>query len=87
MVLILTQRETTVSICHAKIRDLTEFTSMADVIAVGVGHPNFIAAPIMRKGAVVIDVGTNGRPGGTCDLNAVRTEASCRASIPGGLGP
>jgi len=43
MALMLMQREATVSVCHAKTRDLGEFTRLADLLVVAAGHPSLIS--------------------------------------------
>ena len=40
MALMLMQHEATVCICHAKTRDLAQFTLLADVLVVAAGYPN-----------------------------------------------
>lgn len=53
MALMLMQRDTTVAICHAKTRDLAQFTLLADILVVAAGCPNLIL-PMVRTGADVI---------------------------------
>jgi len=40
------QHEATVCICHAKTRDLAQFTLLADVLVVAAGYPNLILPQI-----------------------------------------
>jgi methylenetetrahydrofolate dehydrogenase (NADP+)/methenyltetrahydrofolate cyclohydrolase len=91
MALMLMQREATVSVCHAKTRDLAQFTILADILIVAAGCPNLIVAPMVKSGAVVIDVGINrlpdGRLVGDCDFEGVRKRASMMTPVPGGVGP
>jgi methylenetetrahydrofolate dehydrogenase (NADP+) / methenyltetrahydrofolate cyclohydrolase len=91
MALMLMQREATVSICHAKTRDLAQFTLLADVLVVAAGHPNLILPQMVRTGAVVIDVGINrlsdGRLVGDVDFEGVAEKASYITPVPGGVGP
>jgi len=91
MALMLMQKEATVSVCHAKTRDLAQFTILADVLIVAAGRPNLITAPIVKRGAVVIDVGINRLPDGSItgdvDFPAVREKASFITPVPGGVGP
>jgi methylenetetrahydrofolate dehydrogenase (NADP+)/methenyltetrahydrofolate cyclohydrolase len=89
--LMLMQREATVCICHAKTRDLAQFTLLADVLVVAAGQPNLILPQMVRTGAVVIDVGINrlphGRLVGDVDFEGVREKASYITPVPGGVGP
>lgn len=91
MALMLMQREATVSICHAKTRNLGEFTRLADILVVAAGYPGLITAPMVKPGAVVIDVGINrlpdGRLVGDCDFEGLRTKAAYLTPVPGGVGP
>lgn len=91
MALMLMQREATVAICHIKTRDLAQFTILADILVVAAGKPNLITAPMVKTGAVVIDVGINRLPDGTLvgdvDFDAVKKKASYITPVPGGVGP
>ena len=91
MALMLLQKEATVAVCHVKTRDLAQFTILADILIVAAGKPNLISAPMVRTGAVVIDVGINrladGRLVGDVDFEAVREKASHITPVPGGVGP
>jgi methylenetetrahydrofolate dehydrogenase (NADP+)/methenyltetrahydrofolate cyclohydrolase len=91
MALMLMQRDATVCICHAKTRDLAQFTLLADVLVVAAGQPKLILAQMVRTGAAVIDVGinrlTNGKLVGDVDFEPVRQKASFITPVPGGVGP
>ncbi len=91
MAMMLMQREATVAICHAKTRDLAQFTILADILIVAAGYPKLITAPMVKTGAVVIDVGINrlpdGRLVGDVDFEEVSKKASYITKVPGGVGP
>jgi methylenetetrahydrofolate dehydrogenase (NADP+)/methenyltetrahydrofolate cyclohydrolase len=91
MALMLMQRDATVCICHAKTRDLAQFTILADILVVAAGQPNLIVPQMVKTGAVVIDVGINrlpdGRLVGDVDFAGVREKASHITPVPGGVGP
>jgi methylenetetrahydrofolate dehydrogenase (NADP+) / methenyltetrahydrofolate cyclohydrolase len=91
LALMLMQREATVAICHAKTRDLAQYTILADILVVAAGSPNLIVPPMVRTGAAVIDVGINFLPGGRLvgdvDFEGVRQKASMITPVPGGVGP
>ncbi|MGB9706776.1 MAG: bifunctional 5,10-methylenetetrahydrofolate dehydrogenase/5,10-methenyltetrahydrofolate cyclohydrolase [Microgenomates group bacterium] len=73
----------TVTICRRKTKNLAEFTSQADLLISATGVPKLIKKEMVKKGAVVIDVGS---PVGDVDpLAAVR--ASFITPVPGGVGP
>jgi methylenetetrahydrofolate dehydrogenase (NADP+)/methenyltetrahydrofolate cyclohydrolase len=89
--LMLMQKDATVCICHAKTRDLAQFTILADILVVAAGKPNLIVAQMVKTGAVVIDVGINRLPNGKIvgdvDFEAVSQKASYITPVPGGVGP
>jgi methylenetetrahydrofolate dehydrogenase (NADP+)/methenyltetrahydrofolate cyclohydrolase len=91
MALMLMQHEATVSICHAKTRDLAQFTILADILIVAAGRPRLILPEMVRTGAVVIDVGINRLADGTLvgdvDFEGVAAKASYITPVPGGVGP
>ena len=91
MALMLMQKEATVAICHAKTRDLAQFTILADILVVAAGKPNLIVPQMVKRGAVVIDVGINrlpdGRLVGDVDFEGLKQKASHITPVPGGVGP
>jgi methylenetetrahydrofolate dehydrogenase (NADP+)/methenyltetrahydrofolate cyclohydrolase len=91
MALMLMQRDATVCICHAKTRDLAQFTILADILIVAAGHTNLILPQMVKTGAVVIDVGINrlenGKLVGDVDFEGVRQKAAYITPVPGGVGP
>ncbi len=91
MALMLMARDATVSICHAKTRDLAQYTILADILVVAAGVPNLILPQMVKTGAVVIDVGINRMPDGSIsgdvDFEGVRWRASAITPVPGGVGP
>ena len=91
MAMMLMKKDATVCITHVKTRDIAQFTILADILVVAAGVPNLITAPMVKTGAVVIDVGINRLPDGKLvgdvDFAAVRKKASYITPVPGGVGP
>ena len=91
MALLLLQRDATVTICHSRTPDLGEHTRRADVVVVAVGRANTLTAPMVKPGAVVIDVGMNrdaaGKLCGDVDFAGVAAVAGAITPVPGGVGP
>jgi len=91
MALMLMAKDATVSICHIKTRELAQYTILADILIVAAGCPGLITAPMVKRGAVVIDVGINrladGRLVGDVDFEGVKEKASHITPVPGGVGP
>jgi len=91
MALLLLERHATVTICHSRTRDLPQVTSRADVLIAAVGKPHMITGDMVKKGAVVIDVGVNrlasGKLAGDVAFDEVFPKTSYITPVPGGVGP
>lgn len=91
MAMLLLHRNGTVTICHSHTHNLTEICSQADILVSAVGKAGFITAPMVKEGAVVIDVGMNrnaeGKLCGDVDYDAVEKKAGYITPVPGGVGP
>ncbi|MEO7384077.1 MAG: bifunctional methylenetetrahydrofolate dehydrogenase/methenyltetrahydrofolate cyclohydrolase FolD [Novosphingobium sp.] len=91
MAMMLMARGATVSICHIQTRDLAQYTIMADILVVAAGVPNLILPQMVKRGAVVIDVGINrladGSITGDVDFEGIRAKARAITPVPGGVGP
>jgi methylenetetrahydrofolate dehydrogenase (NADP+)/methenyltetrahydrofolate cyclohydrolase len=81
----------TVTICHSRSRNLADLTRLADIVVVAIGQAHFLKADMVRKGAVVVDVGMNrlpdGKLAGDVDFAGVSSVASAITPVPGGVGP
>ncbi|MDD3486799.1 MAG: bifunctional 5,10-methylenetetrahydrofolate dehydrogenase/5,10-methenyltetrahydrofolate cyclohydrolase [Candidatus Moranbacteria bacterium] len=86
----LLSRDATVTVCHRLTKNLAKITREADILVAAVGKKNLVKAPMIKKGAVVIDVGMN-RDGkkllGDVDFENVSKKASYITPVPGGVGP
>lgn len=87
----LLQRNATVTICHSKTKNLGDYTNRADILVAACGSPQLIKKDMVKKGAVVIDVGINRAAGnkivGDVDFDSVRDIAGYITPVPGGVGP
>lgn len=81
----------TVTVCHSRSRDIGSLTRMGDIVVVAIGQARFLKADMVKRGAVVIDVGMNrladGKLVGDVDFEAVAQIASAITPVPGGVGP
>src|SRR5262249_21877356 len=86
---LLLQANATVTICHSRTRNLAEHTLAADVLVVAAGVAGLVSASMVRRDAVVVDVGTNrGDAGVVGDVAPDAVErASLMTPVPGGVGP
>jgi methylenetetrahydrofolate dehydrogenase (NADP+)/methenyltetrahydrofolate cyclohydrolase len=87
---LLTNADSTVTLCHSKTKNLAEEIRQADILVSAIGRAHFITGEMVKSGAVVIDVGINrlnGRLVGDVDFPAVTSIASAITPVPGGVGP
>jgi methylenetetrahydrofolate dehydrogenase (NADP+)/methenyltetrahydrofolate cyclohydrolase len=88
--------DATVTVCHSRTRDLASHTRRADILIVAAGRPQMITTDMVKRGAVVIDVGMNRiadakkksgtRLVGDVDFERVQKVASLITPVPGGVG-
>ncbi|MBP5610448.1 MAG: bifunctional methylenetetrahydrofolate dehydrogenase/methenyltetrahydrofolate cyclohydrolase, partial [Clostridia bacterium] len=81
----------TVTVCHSKTKDLPTVVREADILVAAVGRAGTVSAEMVKKGAVVIDVGINRLPDGKlcgdADFASVSEVAAAITTVPGGVGP
>ncbi len=87
----------TVTVCHSRSENLKEMCLQADIIIVALGVPEFLKGDMVKKGAVVIDVGTTRMPSsvtksgfkltGDVKFDEVAPKCSYITPVPGGVGP
>ncbi|MBK7884356.1 MAG: bifunctional 5,10-methylene-tetrahydrofolate dehydrogenase/5,10-methylene-tetrahydrofolate cyclohydrolase [Chitinophagaceae bacterium] len=86
----------TVTICHSHTHNLKELCMQADIIVAALGKPGFLTADMVKKDAVVIDVGItrvadNSKKNGyvlkgDVDFENVAPKCSYITPVPGGVG-
>ena len=91
MGLLLLQKGATVTICNSKTPDLGSMTRQAEILVVAAGRPKLITAEMVKRGAIVVDVGINrladGKLAGDVDFQSVLGTAARITPVPGGVGP
>lgn len=84
-------KNATVTVCHSKTKNLSEYTKRADVLISAIGKAKYITAEMVKQGATVIDVGINrteeGKIVGDVDFSNVETKVEFITPVPGGVGP
>ncbi len=89
--LLLLAQNATVTICHSRTKNLSTVTGRADILIAAVGKTRMIKADMVKKDAVVIDVGVNrlenGKLAGDVAFEEVAVKASYITPVPGGVGP
>ena len=87
---LLVKEDATVTVSHSRTRDLPGHVRRSDIVVVAAGHPGLVTGPMLRPGAVVVDVGINvvdGHIRGDVDFESARRVASAITPVPGGIGP
>ncbi len=92
---LLTQANATVTVCHSKTQDLSEYTRRAELIVVAAGKPEFLGRADFSPGAVVVDVGIHRQAGATGSMqlcgdvrySELKDYARAATPVPGGVGP
>lgn len=87
----------TVTVCHSRTPNIKELCLQADIIVAALGVPGFVTADMVKKGAVVVDVGTTRvedktrargwRLSGDVCFDEVAPLTSAITPVPGGVGP
>ena len=82
--------DATVTLCHSRTVNLSDFTKRADILIAAIGIPEFIKGVMVKDGVVVIDVGMNrldGKLTGDVHFPSVAPKSSFITPVPGGVGP
>lgn len=90
LALMMLNANATVTICHSKTQNISEYTKKADVIVTAVGKSKFLTEDMVKDGAVVIDVSIVRTEAGLCgdaDYENIKDKASYITPVPGGVGP
>lgn len=95
MALMLLEANSTVTIAHSRTQNLEAVIKNADIIVAAVGRPQMITGEMVKRGAVVVDVGINrvtdsdgnSKLVGDVDFEAVEPVAGFITPVPGGVGP
>ena len=87
----------TVTLTHSRTKNLTSITKEADIVVSALGVPNFLKEDMVKKGAIIIDVGITRVPDashpkgyiitGDVDYERVKDKVSFITPVPGGVGP
>lgn len=84
----------TVTICHSRTENLKDICANADILISAIGSAKFVKEDMIKKDAIIIDVGINqiiGDDGelvyvGDVDFNACYDKALAITPVPGGIG-
>jgi methylenetetrahydrofolate dehydrogenase (NADP+)/methenyltetrahydrofolate cyclohydrolase len=90
MAQLMLQKNSTVTICHSRTKNLKEITKQADILIAAVGKAQMVDKSFVKDNAVVIDVGVSrvdGKLYGDVKFDEVKNIASYITPMPGGVGP
>ncbi|HET7026487.1 MAG TPA: bifunctional 5,10-methylenetetrahydrofolate dehydrogenase/5,10-methenyltetrahydrofolate cyclohydrolase [Candidatus Limnocylindrales bacterium] len=88
--ILLLREHASVTVLHSHSRDLASHLRRAEIVVVAVGKPGLITGSMLRRGAVVVDVGINvvgDRIVGDVDFASAKGVVSAITPVPGGVGP
>ena len=89
LAVLLEQANATVTLCHSKTKNLSEVTKTADIVAICTGKKEMLKPDMVKKGAIVIDVGIHRTEQGIVGDVLPETFEKCSyyTPVPGGVGP
>ncbi len=87
----------TVTLCHSRTKNLKEISLQADILIAAIGKKEFLTADMVKKDAIVIDVGihrvksdktkSGWKLKGDVKFGEVAGKCSYITPVPGGVGP
>ncbi len=87
----------TVTLVHSRTQNLANHIKNSDIVIAAIGIPEFVKPDMVKKGAVIIDVGINRvedaskkrgyRLVGDVDFEGLTSKVSFMTPVPGGVGP
>lgn len=89
---LLMEANATVTLCHSKTKNLSQYTQEADLVVVAAGKARLLGKEDFKKDSIVIDVGIHGSGIGQKLCGDVRFEelqgwVKAATPVPGGVGP
>lgn len=80
----------TVTVCHSKTNNLEFYTKNADIIIIAIGKANFLTVDMIKKDAILVDVGINrdinGKLCGDVNFESCKEKAYAISPVPKGVG-
>jgi methylenetetrahydrofolate dehydrogenase (NADP+)/methenyltetrahydrofolate cyclohydrolase len=89
LVMLLLDRNATITICHTKTLNLADECKKAEILIACAGSPKMAGVDFTHSGQIVIDVGINmvdGKLCGDVDYEAVADNVAAVTPVPGGVG-
>ncbi|MDY0234606.1 MAG: bifunctional 5,10-methylenetetrahydrofolate dehydrogenase/5,10-methenyltetrahydrofolate cyclohydrolase [Gudongella sp.] len=90
LVMMLLEKNATVTICHSRTKELKEKTKAADIVVTALGRPKFFTMDYFNPNSIIIDVGVGvteeGKLSGDVDYEDVSDRVKMITPVPGGVG-
>ncbi len=82
-------QDATVTMCHSKTNNLSNYTQEADIIISATGQKNLITNEMIKQNVILIDIGITREDKlyGDIDYQDVLDKCSLITPVPGGVGP
>ena len=85
---LLLNRNSTVTLCHSKTKDVKKHTKKSDIVISSVGKADFLSKDMVKKDSILVDVGFNFKDGKICgDICSDVDNYKYLTPVPGGVGP
>ena len=90
LIMMLLEKNATVTVCHSRTKDLAEITKRADVVVTALGRAKMFDEKYFHEKSVIIDVGmsvdSEGKLSGDVDYPKVSENVGMITPVPGGVG-
>jgi len=90
LVMMLLEKNATVTICHSRTQNLNEITKNADIVIVALGKAKFFDESYFNENSIIIDVGVSldedGKLSGDADYDKLLPIVDKITPVPGGVG-
>lgn len=90
LLMMLLEKNATVTVCHSRTKDLHEITKKADVVVTALGRAKMFDEKYFNEKSVIIDVGmsvdSEGKLSGDVDFPKVSENVGMITPVPGGVG-
>jgi len=90
MAQLLIEANATVTVCHSRTKNLSEFTRHGDLVVVAAGKAGLLGKEDFKRDAIVIDVGMHrdgGKLRGDVRFEEINGWVKAATPVPGGVGP
>ena len=87
---ILKNKHLKVNLLDSKTKNIENYTTSSDIIIIAIGKKQFLKSNMIKKNAIIMDVGINSENGkiyGDADFDNIKDKCLYITPVPGGIGP